>query len=810
MKIEIRNAYEKNLKHIDVDIPRNKFVVVTGLSGSGKTTLVKDTLYMEAQRQYLEAMNFQGIQKPKVDAIHHLSPAILIDQEDRNENPRSTLGTQTDLFTDLRMIFEKLHTRECPACHQLITASEAKETTEKKDGQFKVFMDCPNCGHRMDKLTRSHFSFNTKAGACLTCHGLGKTLAIKEDVLYDPKKSLEEGAVTMWPTGYNAYQADIYYKLLAFLKLPVPKKLPLKDFSAEQWTLLKEGITNKELLENKALPKKVQEGRFEGVETKIWQKISENKGVPATLAPYIGETLCPACQGEKLNPESRAATVLGQSLPVIETWDLIQLMDWLHKLDAAMSEGQQQMVQNYTGDMLTKIQRIQQVGLAYLSLDRPYTTLSGGEAQRIKLAAVLASPMTELIYLLDEPTIGLHTADTQGVIEMIKKIRDRRNTVVVIEHDDAVIQQADWIIEIGPKSGEKGGEILFTGTYQDLMNNPDSLTYKAQQNRYQQNSRQRPVATAALTVTNATSNNLKNLSLTLPANSLSVVTGVSGAGKSSLVFGEIAESNLKNTATTQWDTPFRQLVTISQKRPTRNRRSIIATYLDLFDKIRGLFAKEAQKKGKLFKAGDFSFNSGNGRCQNCQGLGTIENNQLFFQNVEVTCPECHGTRYQEDILAVKIGDCSIFDVLMMDVAAAEDFLAKQGLDTKPLQLLAKTNLDYVTLGQSTDTLSGGEMQRLRLAATIAKEKQNNNLFLMDEPTTGMHKIDVYHFMTLIQQLIDEGNTFIFIEHNLDVIRQADYLVELGPVGGKEGGHLLFSGTIQEFLTSTTKTASYLQ
>ncbi|WP_122645906.1 ATP-binding cassette domain-containing protein [Enterococcus mediterraneensis] len=808
MKIEIRNAHEKNLKHIDLDIPRNQFTVITGLSGSGKTTLVKDTLYMEAQRQYLEAMNYQGIQKPKVDEIRHLSPAILIDQEDRNENPRSTLGTQTDIFTDLRMIFEKLHTRQCPNCQQQIAASDAKEETEKIAGQFHVYMYCPNCNYRMDKLTRSHFSFNTKEGACPTCHGLGKTLALKESKIYDSAKSLEEGAVTIWAKGYRDYQTGIYYNLLRHLKLPVPEQKPLTEFTEEQWLLLKKGI-NADFVQEIKMPKKVQDGRFDGIDTKIWQKISESSGVPAAFAPYVGETVCPDCHGAKLNPLSRSATVFQQPLPEIESWDLLQLKEWLEEIAAKMTEKQAVFVRDYLQDILTKIKRIDQVGLAYLSLNRSYATLSGGEAQRIKLAAVLDSPMTELIYLLDEPTIGLHPNDTDGVIKMIKNICDRQNTVVVIEHDESVIQQADWVIEIGPKSGVKGGEILASGTYDHLRQDTHSLLYRSQQKKYQQDSQTRSTNTPALTVDHARTNNLKDISLTIPAQCLTVVTGVSGSGKSSLVFNEIAETELNDSDTVRWESDFRHLITISQKRPARNRRSIIATYLDLFDKIRALFADAAKQQGKNLKSSDFSFNSGEGRCPNCQGLGTIESNQLFFQNIEITCPECHGTRYKEEVLAIKVDGRSIYDVLMMDIPTAIEFLSRQKIDTKPLVLLQKTNLDYVTLGQSTDTLSGGEMQRLRLAAAIAKEKQNKNLFLMDEPTTGMHKIDVYHFMELIQQLTNEGNTFIFIEHNLDVIRQADYVIELGPIGGKDGGHVTFSGPIGEFLTSTTQTAKHL-
>ncbi|MBL4951762.1 hypothetical protein JK635_05850 [Neobacillus sp. YIM B02564] len=447
MNIEIRNAYEKNLKHIHVEIPRNQLTVITGLSGSGKTTLLKDTLYMEAQRQYLETMSYQGIQKPKVGEIRNLSPAVIIDQEDRNENPRSTLGTQTDMYTDLRMIFEKLHHRECPNCKAEISASDSIEETEKINEKFTVYMYCPKCQYRMDKLTRSNFSFNTKEGACPTCNGLGKSLVIKNN-LYQKDKTIVDGGVAIWAKTYAEYQLKAYYALLRYLEIEIPQDVPLGDFTDEQFEILKQGIHSNMISnqQKKTLPTKVLEGKYEGVEPKIWRKIADKKSVPSSLKDYVEEGICPDCHGEKLNKLSRSATVLNQRLPEIEKWDLHRLLDWIKQIDQNTDDQKRALIQDYLLDLSTKIERISKVGLDYLSLNRPYTTLSGGEAQRLKLAAILDSQMTELIIILDEPTIGLHPSDTEGLISMIKKLKERGNTIITIEHDEEFIKHADSLV----------------------------------------------------------------------------------------------------------------------------------------------------------------------------------------------------------------------------------------------------------------------------------------------------------------------------------------------------------------------------
>lgn len=811
LNIEIKDAYEKNLKHIDLEIPRGKFVVISGLSGSGKTTLMKDTLFNEAQRQYLEALGMQGIQKPGVVHIGNLSPAVLIDQEGRNQNPRSTLGTQTDIYTDLRMIFEKIHTRQCPHCHSTINAADAKEETEKIDGKFMVYMECPECHQRMDKLTRTNFSFNTRDGACPVCHGFGTVMTIQENI-YDKEKSLEDNGVRIWQGAYADYQAKSFYGLLRSLGEPVPEKVPLGEYTPRQWTLLKHGVHESTLTdeERMKIPKQVNQGHFDGLETKVWEKIAEQKGIPDGLKNFIGNTTCSSCHGEKLNELSRKAEVFGARLPVIEQWSLRHLMSWLEELKPQLTVCQLPLIKNYLLDLETKIKRLRQVGLDYLSLDRQYLTLSGGEAQRVKLSAVLDSEMVGLIYMLDEPTIGLHPKDTEGLINMIHRLRDLGNTVLVIEHDEEVMKQADEIIEMGPKAGIYGGEVIAQGTYNQLLKQADSLIAQAATEKFSQESRRRDTSTVAVEVTKGEAHNLKVNDLRIPADCLTVITGVSGSGKSSLVFDELAISDLQSSEHINWRYPFSKMVTIDQKRPARNKRSLIVTYIDLFSDIRKLFAKEAKQQGKHIKAGDFAFNSGNGRCPNCQGLGKVESNQLFFEDVEVTCPECQGTRYLPETLSVTVNGKNISEVLDLSVVEAADFFKELPVDTKTLELLEKTNLDYVLLGQGTDTLSGGEMQRLRLATTLAREKKNKILFILDEPTTGMHKIDIYYFMQLIQELIDAGNTFIFIEHNLDVIRQADYVVELGPGGGEYGGYVTFSGGIEEFLAADTVTSKYLR
>ncbi|MFD2831151.1 ATP-binding cassette domain-containing protein [Corticicoccus populi] len=609
---------------------------------------------------------------------------------------------------------------------------------------------------------------------------------------------------------YADYQMKSFHALLKHLNIPVPENMTLENFNDNQFDVFRHGIHSSYITEEERtkLPSKVADGKYDGVEPKIWIKIAEAKSIPDNLSDYVKEDTCPDCSGEKLNPVSRAATVHGYTLPYISEKSLKYVYEWAEQIK--LSGGTPgELVKDYLLDIETKTKRISKLGLDYLSLDRQYSTLSGGEAQRIKLAAVLDSKMTELIIILDEPTAGLHPSDTEGLMSMIEEIKNRKNTVIVIEHDDTFIRSADFIVEIGPKSGMYGGEILSSGTYEEISGNPESLFTRSLLPSYHRTSCNRPTDIEAVQVHGAEKHNLKEISLSLPAHCLSVITGVSGSGKSSLLFKEIAESQLKDNRFIEWKTPFKDLALITQTRPVRNKRSIVATYLDVFDDIRKLFAKKARQLNAPFTASDFSFNSGSGRCPECQGLGEIENNQLFFENIQLQCSSCFGSRYKSQILDVKVDGNSISDVLNFSIEEALKFFHKHQLNAEPLQLLSKTNLGYITLGQTTDTLSGGEMQRLRLTRVISKESGRNVLFILDEPTVGMHKIDVFHFMELIHQLIDAGNTFFFIEHNTDVIRQADYIVELGPGGGDNGGSIVYAGNISNFKDSATKTSEYL-
>lgn len=808
-KIEIHHANEKNLKDVSIRIPRGKLTVVTGLSGSGKTTLIKDVLYIEAQRQYLEAMAYQGIPKPDVEKIEFLSPAVLIDQEDQNRNPRSTLGTKTDIYTDLRMIYEKMSERPCPNCHNWISSAESKEETEKKDKAFLVYMYCPLCRFKMHKLTRSHFSFNTEEGACPGCKGLGHTLIIQEK-LYDPALSLEEGAVKVWSAEYGKYQRQSYYGMLRSLSISIPKNLPFSSFSEDQRELLKNG-TSSALFEKTydagLIPTTVKEGKFSGVERKIWEKIAEHKTIPDAFKTFIKEETCPDCLGEKLNPLSRSAAVNSVRLPEVERYSMIELCDWVTGLIQAYPEKQISRVKDYVLDIQTKTKRVNKVGLGYLTVNRSFVTLSGGEAQRIKLAAALESDMTGLLYILDEPTVGLHSIDTHGIIHLLKRLRDKGNTVIVIEHDEELIQSADYLIDMGPGSGIHGGQIIGKGSYDELLQENTSVTGQYLKAQRDYPSRNRNINQIGIEVKNACQNNLKKLSLSIPVHCLNVISGVSGSGKSTLLFDVIAASlEAAQHPNVIWNATFDEVISINQRKAGRNKRSVSATYLNIFDLIRKRFAKASKKQHSEINASDFSFNSPGGRCEQCQGLGTIESHQLFFENLKITCPECDGKRYNPKVLGVQYRGKTIADVLELTIAEAVCFFREYPAIVKPLEILQKTNLDYIQLGQTTDTLSGGEMQRLRLAAAISKEQTNQALFIMDEPTTGMHMVDVDHFMELIHSLIDEGHTFIFVEHNLHVISQADFVIELGPGGGNLGGKLVFSGSIADFKNAETQTS----
>lgn len=811
--IIIRGAREGNLKNISLEIPRDKLVVFTGLSGSGKSTLAMDVIFNECQRQYLEAIGLQGIHKPKIDFIRNVSPAIMITQSESNKNPRSTVGTLTDIYTDLRMVYEKLGVRTCPHCHEVISAAECKEELEKADGEYTVFMYCSQCNYRMEKLTRTHFSYNTREGACKTCEGLGKVLTINKDKAVHESLSLENGAVDFWEQKYKEYQISTLYNAFRHYNIPVEEHTRVMDFSDLQKSILYYGVESadvKRVFPEIQPPKTVAAGKFEGVLPTLWRRMSDKGGDAKQLNDYFDFDTCPDCGGERLGELSRNATVQGTRLPELSGLSLEELSDWIRSLESSLKDTERCLVEAYLLDLKTKIHRIINVGLGYLSLDRQTITLSGGELQRVKLAAALDSDLTGIIYIMDEPTIGLHPKDTEGMIAILKKLRDMGNTVIVIEHDPDVMAAADYIVDIGPGSGKHGGEIIGTGTLEDLKRQESSVTGAYLRKDKPDEPQVRKGTGEVIEVRDANLYNLKNIDVRFPVGCLISVTGVSGSGKSTLVFEVLAAARGQKHTTgnvVSGIEQFDQIVTIEQAAITRMKRSNIATYSEVYTEIRKIFGELQEARDKGLSARHFSFNTPGGRCENCEGLGYVTSNMLFFTNIEVICPVCGGKQFNDEVLSVQYKGYTIKDILQMSVEDALDTFSTYPKIKRILTLLQDVGLGYLELGQTLTTLSGGEGQRLKLAKELITNTGRHSLYLLDEPTTGLHPVDVENFLTLLNRIVDSGNTVIVVEHNQQVIRASDWIIDLGPEGGKDGGQVVFAGTPREIKSSAQSITS---
>lgn len=814
-KILITGAREGNLKNIFLEIPKNKLVAFTGLSGSGKSTLLIDVLFNECQRQYLEAMTLQGIHKPDVDRVRGASPAIAITQKNAYSNPRSTVGTMTDIYTDLRMVYEKLGVRRCPYCSEIISSAECKEETEKINNDFFVYMYCDKCGKRMDKATRTNFSFNTREGSCPTCEGLGKFHSVVKERVVNEGLSLEEGAVLYWDKAYGNYQISILYAAYQYYGISVPAGIPVQQFNEVQKAILYDGfecdLVKKNYLGHQP-PKTVAQGRFEGVIPNLWRRFTDKEGTAKQLEAYFNIVDCPDCKGERLSPLSRSITVNGTRLPQLSLYSLEKLCQWVNELSASLTGQHIEPVKAYLLDINTKLMRLINVGLGYLAVDRQIVTLSGGELQRLRLAAVLDSDLSGIIYILDEPTAGLHPKDTDGLIAILRKLRDLGNTVLVIEHDVDVMAAADYIVDIGPGSGKFGGEVVATGTLEEIKSQEASQTGSYLCSPHPGKTAFRKGA-GSIRITNADKFNLKNISVTIPTGCITTVTGPSGSGKSTLIFEVLAkneqhgQSNLVS-GLSQYD----QVIEIEQSAITRMKRSNVATYSEVYSEIRTVFARTEAAKNAGLSAKHFSFNTPGGRCENCEGLGYVENNMLFFTNTEVVCPVCNGNQFTKEVLAVKYREHSIKDILNLSVEEAVTIFKDQPKIIKILRLLQDVGLGYLLLGQTLTTLSGGEGQRLKLAKElIGSSLGKRNLYLMDEPTTGLHPKDIEHFLILLDRMVDAGNTIVVVEHNEQLIKNSDWIIDLGPEGGDKGGEIIFEGTPKELAqTSESVTGRYLE
>ncbi len=798
--ISIIGAKEGNLKNVTVDLPRNKWIVLTGVSGSGKTTLAMDVLYQECQRQYLEAIGYQGIRKPDIEAIRKVSPAVQIQQQAYNKNPRSTVGTVTDIYTDLRMLFEKLSTRDCPNCGKKIGSADCREETEKTADDFRVFQYCPHCGYRMEKLTRTDFSYNTKEGACATCQGLGEVMTVAEERVLREELPPEEGAVVFWEKRYRDYQLESFYAACDHYGIPLKRNIPVKDFTPAQRVLLLQGAESEEirgLFPAVLVPRTVAEGRYEGVLPNLWRRMADQKGASKLRGNYFESAVCPECHGERLNELSRSVTVQGTRLPELSGSSLAGLMAWVSKLEGSLQHKEQLLAGVYVTDLKTKLKRILKLGLGYLSLDRQTMTLSGGEAQRLRLVAVLDSELTGVIYILDEPTISLHPKDTGGLLTILRSLRDKGNTLLVIEHDTAVMEAADYLIDIGPGAGKYGGEVIGSGTLQQIKNQATSVTGAYLNSKPEPREIFRKGSGDFIEVREADQHNLRNLTVRFPVGCLICVTGVSGSGKSTLVFDVLAKGDSgysQKTNQVSGTASFDRIVIVEQVPLTRMKRSNVATYSDAYTEIRKIFGQQQTAIEKGLTANHFSFNVKGGRCDHCEGLGVVTTNLLFFEDQEVPCPVCSGKRFKDEVLSVTYRGHSITAVLGLSVEEGAELFADSPKISAILKLLQDVGLGYLELGQTTTTLSGGEAQRLKLAVELLANQGKKNLYLIDEPTTGLHPLDVEKFLKLLDRMVESGSTVIVVEHNQQIIGAADWIIDIGPGGGDAGGEIIAEGT----------------
>ncbi len=917
--IKIRGASEHNLKNIDLEIPRNELVVLTGLSGSGKSSLAFDTIYAEGQRRYMESLSsyarqFLGqMEKPEVESIEGLSPAISIDQKSTNRNPRSTVGTVTEIYDYFRLLYARIGIPRCPKCGREIKRQSVDQMVDqimalpertriqllapvvkgrkgehvkvlekaRRSGFVRVKIDghmyelseeikleknnkhlieivvdrlvvkpdiekrladsietvlglaegllvveviggdlitmsssyaCPECGISMEEIEPRSFSFNNPFGACPECAGLGYKMEFDEDLMIPDKTlSIRDGAIQVLGWQSCADPSSFTYAILVALEKEYHFSLdtPWQDLPDEVRQMLAHGGAREVKVHYKGQRGEgVYPVAFEGLIKASERRYRETASdvMKQEFESFMRITPCRACKGKRLKPASLAVTVCDKNIYDVTDQSVRDLNDFLEHMTLT---GQQHLI----GDQILKeiharIRFLMDVGLDYLSLTRATGTLSGGEAQRIRLATQIGSGLVGVAYILDEPSIGLHQRDNDKLLNTLRRLRDLGNTVIVVEHDEDTMRAADFIVDIGPGAGEHGGEVVATGTAEDLMANPASITgaYLSGRLKIPVPERRR-TPTGWLTVRGARENNLKNIDVRFPLGVLTCVTGVSGSGKSSLV-NEILYKSLVKTLNRARTIPGKhrtiegmeqldKVICIDQSPIGRTPRSNPATYTGVFDMIRDLFASTSDAKAKGYKKGRFSFNVKGGRCEACAGDGILKIEMHFLPDVYVPCEVCHGKRYNRETLEVKYKGKSIYDVLEMTVEEALDFFANVPFIRRKIETLNDVGLSYIKLGQPSTTLSGGEAQRIKLATELSRRSTGRTVYILDEPTTGLHFADVHKLTEILQRLAEGGNTVIVIEHNLDVIKTADYIIDMGPEGGDGGGTVVTCGTPEQ-------------
>ncbi|WP_368347087.1 excinuclease ABC subunit UvrA [Peptostreptococcus anaerobius] len=915
--IKIRGAKENNLKNVDLTLPRDKFIVFTGLSGSGKSSLAFDTIYAEGQRRYVESLSsyarqFLGqMSKPNVESIEGLSPAISIDQKTTSKNPRSTVGTVTEIYDYLRLLFARVGKVHCPVCGQLISQMTVQEIVDsimeheqrtkiqilspivrgqkgshkkvidniRKEGFVRVRIDgetydvndefeleknkkhtievivdrivikeniearlagsvetavklsdgliichvidgeetmystkfaCPDHGIGIEELSPRMFSFNAPFGACDVCNGLGESREVDVDLVVPNKElSLKQGAIAAWST--NGLNDNTYYSMMVKAlcdKYNVSIETPFKDLPDDFVEELLYGKENTLLtfeFDSKFGGMKTYQNYYEGVVVNLERRYRETNSdaMRDRLDDFMADRPCPKCKGRRLKPEVLAVKVGGKNIMEVTDLSVEDLIDYIEGLN--LSEMDMHIAKDVVKEIRERASFLKNVGLGYLTLSRKAGTLSGGEAQRIRLATQIGSALTGVLYVLDEPSIGLHQRDNDKLIATLRNLTDLGNTLIVVEHDEDTMRAADYIVDIGPAAGIHGGEIVAQGPVEEIIKNPNSITGK-----YLSGEIKIPVPETTregngnfVEVVGAKENNLKNINVKFPLGKFTCVTGVSGSGKSTLV-NEILYKGLTHKINKSRVRPgdhkkilgtehIDKIINIDQSPIGRTPRSNPATYTGVFDMIRDLFASTNEAKARGYKKGRFSFNVKGGRCEACKGDGILKIEMFFLPDVYVPCEVCKGERYNRETLQVKYKDKSIADVLDMNVEEALEFFENHASIKRKLESLMDVGLSYIKLGQPSTQLSGGEAQRIKLATELSKRPTGRTMYILDEPTTGLHSEDVRKLIEVLQRLADTGNTVVVIEHNLDVIKTADHIIDLGPEGGTMGGTIIATG-----------------
>lgn len=935
-QIIIKGAKEHNLQNIDLAIPRDEFIVITGLSGSGKSSLAFDTIYAEGQRRYVESLSayarqFLGqMKKPEMEYIEGLSPAISIDQKTTKENPRSTVGTITEIYDYLRLLFARIGTPHCPKCgkeisHQtlgqigdsIIEEGEGKKihilapVVRDKKGQHKDVLDdlrnkgfvrarvdgevrdleedidlpktyrhsievvvdrlkirkdvdfkrrlvdsletasefadglinvlfsddgrdyekkysehfaCVDCGINFEELTPRMFSFNAPQGACPECNGIGVKMEIDPDLIIPNKNlTLNEGAVTPWAKSNK--KENYYHQMLEAVSkhFNFSMDTPFNELTNEQQDIILYGCDDKIPFSFKRRNKSYQVNRqFEGVIPRMERLYIETKSNYSRkyISKFMSDRKCHVCHGKRLRPEVLAVTVGGKSIADVVEMSIKDSYQFFLNLE--LTDREQFIAKEVLKEIRQRLKFLVDVGLDYLSMARSSGTLSGGEAKRIRLATQIGSGLVGVLYILDEPSIGLHQRDNVKLIETLKRLKNLGNTLIVVEHDEETILSADYVVDIGPGAGEHGGKVVACGTPEEIMESHESVTgqYISRRETIPIPQTRRLGNDESLIIRGARQNNLKNIDVEIPLGKFTCVTGVSGSGKSSLINeilykGLSGKLNNKFTFAGDYDkiegvSNIDKIIAIDQKPIGRTPRSNPATYTGVFTDIRDLFAETPEAKARGYKPGRFSFNVKGGRCEACSGDGIVQIEMHFLADVFVPCEVCGGKRYNEETLDIRYKGKNIYEVLEMTVEEALDFFEHIPKIHKKLKTLLDVGLGYMKIGQPATTLSGGEAQRIKLAKELSRSNTGNTLYILDEPTTGLHFADIKRLLSVLARLTDAGNSVVVIEHNLDVIKTADYIIDLGPEGGDGGGKVIATGTPEEIAKSGTYTGEFLQ